>query len=179
MDPQITVYNLHYVMDCFPTLSDKFTLEDCSVRYQFEMGLMGLEVVNGQNVSFKHYSTEDNLSSLNDIAKQFSQSDGTATVGSVVSCFLTHTCPDILPCRLPSTSSSSSSSSSKQTLLQPEHVSIYILGVQFNADLSSVKKNIFKSEQYLNKEFSIYYPVVFDDCDMSITLQLVLDLNII
>lgn len=37
---------------------------------------------------------------------------------------------------------------------------IYILGVQFNEDLSSVKY-IFKSVQYLNKEYSIYYPVVF------------------
>lgn len=64
------------------------------------------------------------------------------------------------------------------TLLQPEHVSIYILGVQFNEDLSSVK-NIFKSVQYLNKEYSIYYPAVLDDFDISSNVQLALDQNTI
>lgn len=52
--------------------------------------------MNGQNVSSVYYSTEDNLSSLNNITKQFSQSDGTTTVSFVVYCFLTHTCPDTL-----------------------------------------------------------------------------------
>lgn len=36
---------------------------------------------------------------------------------------------------------------------------IYIYGVQLNADLSSVKH--FQNVQYLNKESSIYYPVVY------------------
>lgn len=41
------------------------------------------------------------------------------------------------------------------------------------------EKNIFKSVQYLNKEYSIYYPGVLDDCDKNTNLQLVLDLNTI
>lgn len=76
--------------------------------------------------------------------------------------FLANTCPDTLPRHL-----SSSSSTHFVTTRACVYIYIYILGVQFNADLSSVK-NIFKSVQYLNKEYSIYYPVVFDGCDVCI-----------
>lgn len=136
MDPQITVYNLHYLTNgLFPALSDMFTLEDCSVRYPFEMGLMGLDTVNGQNVSLKHYSTEDNLSSLNDITKQFIW---------YCHCWL---CGFLLPdSHLPSLSSLSFLIYFI-FLFQTNFVTtracvyIYILGVQFNGDWSSVKKH--------------------------------------
>lgn len=85
---------------------------------------------NGQNGSFKCYSTEDNLSSLNNITKQFSQSDGTATVSFVVPASCLIPALGTLPCCL---------SSSKHKVTTRACVYIYILGVQFNTDLSSVK----------------------------------------
>lgn len=65
VDLHITVYNLHYPTDCFPPLSDQYTLEDCGVRCHFATE-HGRGAVIGQNVSVK-----DNLSSLNNVTKQF------------------------------------------------------------------------------------------------------------
>lgn len=86
-----------------------------------------VRAVDGQNV--KCSSTEDNLSSLNNITKQFSQSNGTATAG-----FLTHTCPDTLPCRL-------SSSSTKPFVTTRACVYIYFgCTVQWRSKLCKKKK---------------------------------------
>lgn len=59
-------YKLRSLTDC---LSSHWTV---SVSWRRSSGW--------SNVSLKCHSTEDNLSSLNDITKQFWQSDGTATV---------------------------------------------------------------------------------------------------
>lgn len=104
-------------------------------RLQCKMSYLNLADGHGragirQNLSFKCYSTEDNLSSLNYMTKQFSQSDGTATVSFVVpASWLIPALTLFLSSHLPL----------PNPLLQPEHVSIYILGVQFNDNLSSVK----------------------------------------
>lgn len=75
-----------------------------------------------------------------------------------------------------------SSSSSQHFVTTRACVYIYIHNVGCTVQCRSKlckEKNIFKSVQYLNKEYSIYYPGVFDDCDTNANLQLVLDLNTI
>lgn len=136
------------------------------------MMLMGMEEQSMvKNVSFKCYSTEDNLSSLNDITKQFSQSDGTATVSFVVPA--SWLIPALTPVPVVS------SSSSKHFVTTRACVYIYFgCTVQWRSKLCK-KKNIFKSVQYLNKEYSIYYPAVLDEFDIDSNMQLALYQNTI